>query len=46
METVERPIKDKLFDAVPFTFKPNLKNSGNPLYAHKAEARGQGKLPN
>ena len=25
------PINDILFNAVPFTFKPNQKNSGNPM---------------
>ena len=32
IETVERLINDRLFDAVHFTSKPNLKNCGNPLY--------------
>ena len=32
METVDRSLHDRLIDAVPFTFKPNLKNSGNPFY--------------
>ena len=30
LESVDRPLTDKLFDAVPYTFKPALKNSGNP----------------
>ena len=25
-------MNDRLFDAVPYTFKPNLKNSGNPVH--------------
>ena len=32
MNTVDRPMNDRLFDAVPYTFKPNLKNSGNPVH--------------
>ena len=32
MNTVDRPVNDRLFDAVPYTFNPNLKNSGNPLH--------------
>ena len=32
MDMVERPVKDRYFDAVPYTFKPNLKSSGNPVH--------------
>ena len=32
MNTVERTMHDRYFDAVPYTFKPNLKNSGNPVH--------------
>ena len=32
MKTVDRSVHDRLFETVPFTFKPNLKNTGNPLY--------------
>ena len=40
METVDRSLKDRLFDTVPYTSKPNLMNR-EPLIrqdAHKAEA--------
>ena len=30
METLERSVNDRFFDTVPFNFKPQLKNSGNP----------------
>ena len=32
MNTVERPVNDRYFDAVPYTFKPNLNNSRNPVH--------------
>ena len=32
MDTVERSVNDRYFDAVPYTFKPNSKNSGNPVH--------------
>ena len=32
MDTVERSVHDRYFDAVPYTFKHNLKNSGNPVH--------------
>ena len=32
MNTVERPVNDRYFDAVPYTFKPNLNNSHNPVH--------------
>jgi hypothetical protein len=45
METVDRSLHDKLFDAVPFTFKPNLKKTGNPLYDRMPiKLRLQGKV--
>jgi hypothetical protein len=32
MDTVDRSVHYRYFDAVPYTFKPNLKNSGNPVH--------------
>ena len=32
MNMVDRPVNDRLFDAVPYTFKPNLKNSGKLVH--------------
>ena len=32
MNTVERPVNDRYLDAVPYTFKPILKNCGNPVH--------------
>ena len=32
MNTVDRPVNNRLFDALAYTFKPNLKNSGNPMH--------------
>ena len=32
MDTVERSVHDRYFDMVPYSFKPQLKNSGNPVH--------------
>ena len=32
MDTVDRSVHDRYFDAVPYTFKPQLKNTGNPVH--------------
>ena len=32
MDTVDRSVHDRFFDTVPYSFKPQLKNSGNPVH--------------
>ena len=32
METLERSVNDRFFDTVPFSFKPTLKNTSNPVH--------------
>ena len=32
METMERSVHDNFFNAVPFSFKPQLKSVGNPAH--------------
>jgi hypothetical protein len=31
METLDRSVNDRFFDAVPFSFRPQLKSGGNPV---------------
>ena len=32
MDTVDRSVHDRFFDTVPYRFKPQLRNSGNPVH--------------
>ena len=32
LETLERSVNDNFFDVVPFSFKPNIKNTSNPVH--------------